>query len=268
MISPPSALIAAVACADGAVATLLRPRPARLAAHVRHPHAWLTAAGPDHALAELAGAALWVAAVWLAVGLGAGVAAWLPGPAGRCAGRIGRVLLPRALRAVIAGPAGLGVLLAPVAAGATTPTGPVGPTEPGSSGAPSSESPSIPAPAWPTSPAGDPARPPAPPTTSVPAPIWPSSAGPTPTTPATPPPDRSAPVPRPKPPASPTPARRVRVEPGDSLWLIASRHLGPQASAADVAAEWPRWYAANESVIGADPGVIRPGEVLRPPALP
>jgi hypothetical protein len=53
---------------------------------------------------------------------------------------------------------------------------------------------------------------------------------------------------------------------GDALWDIAARHLGPHATAADVAREWPRWYAANRDVIGPDPGVIRPGELLRPPA--
>ncbi|MFN2560961.1 MAG: LysM peptidoglycan-binding domain-containing protein [Jatrophihabitans sp.] len=261
----------AVVCSDGAALGLLRPRPGRLAAHLRHPHAWVTAAGSDRALAELAGAALWVAAAWLAVGLAAGLAAWLPGPAGRCAGRIGRALLPRALRGLIAGSAGLGILLAPVAGAATTPAGPAGPTGPGSSGAPASHASSIPAPAWPVSPAdgvsGEPSRPPAPPTTSVPAPVWPSSAGPTPTTPLTST-DQPAPTPGPQVPASTSTAqaRRVRVEPGDCLWLIASRRLGPGASAAQVSAEWPRWYAANESVIGADPDVIRPGEVLHPPS--
>lgn len=52
---------------------------------------------------------------------------------------------------------------------------------------------------------------------------------------------------------------------GDALWDIVARHLGPQATAADVARAWPRWYAANRSVIGPDPSLIRPGEVLHPP---
>jgi resuscitation-promoting factor RpfA len=53
---------------------------------------------------------------------------------------------------------------------------------------------------------------------------------------------------------------------GDALWDIAARHLGPDATAVDIAREWPRWYAANRAVIGADPSLIRPGEVLHAPA--
>jgi len=53
---------------------------------------------------------------------------------------------------------------------------------------------------------------------------------------------------------------------GDSLWDVAARHLGPAATAVDIAREWPRWYSANRAVIGADPSLLRPGEVLYPPA--
>jgi resuscitation-promoting factor RpfA len=52
---------------------------------------------------------------------------------------------------------------------------------------------------------------------------------------------------------------------GDALWDIAARHLGVSATAADVAREWPRWYDANRAVIGDDPALIRPGELLVPP---
>jgi len=52
---------------------------------------------------------------------------------------------------------------------------------------------------------------------------------------------------------------------GDSLWDVAARHLGADATAADIAREWPRWYAANQAVIGFDPGVLRPGQVLHAP---
>ena len=58
----------------------------------------------------------------------------------------------------------------------------------------------------------------------------------------------------------------VVVRPGDCLWLIAARRLGPQASAGEVVTEWPRWYAANRQVIGDDPGLIRPGLVLSEPS--
>jgi resuscitation-promoting factor RpfA len=53
---------------------------------------------------------------------------------------------------------------------------------------------------------------------------------------------------------------------GDALWDVAARHLGPNATAADIAREWPRWYAANRAVIGTDPNLLRPGEVLHAPS--
>ena len=52
---------------------------------------------------------------------------------------------------------------------------------------------------------------------------------------------------------------------GDSLWSIVARRLGPEATDAEVAGEWPRWYAANRSVIGDDPDVLLPGQVLHAP---
>jgi len=53
---------------------------------------------------------------------------------------------------------------------------------------------------------------------------------------------------------------------GDTLWDIAARHLGPGATAVDISRAWPAWYDANRGVIGPDPGVIRPGELLSPPS--
>lgn len=72
-------------------------------------------------------------------------------------------------------------------------------------------------------------------------------------------PVRADPPPRPLPPL-------VTVRPADTLWRIAAEHLPPGASDAAVAAAWPRWYAANRAVIGADPDLLHPGERLRAPA--
>ena len=55
------------------------------------------------------------------------------------------------------------------------------------------------------------------------------------------------------------------VRPGDTLWDIARRHLPRSASAAEIAAAWPRWYAANRAAIGPDPALLRPGTHLRSP---
>ena len=53
---------------------------------------------------------------------------------------------------------------------------------------------------------------------------------------------------------------------GDTLWDIAKDRLPDDASAADITAEWHRWYDANRDVIGDDPDLILPGQVLRPPS--
>ena len=57
----------------------------------------------------------------------------------------------------------------------------------------------------------------------------------------------------------------VVVRAGDSLWRIAAQHLGPLASPGQIAAAWPGWYAANRDVVGTDPGLIHPGQVLSRP---
>jgi nucleoid-associated protein YgaU len=163
---------------------------------------------------------------------------------GTAADRAGRVLVPRVLLKLVAGSAGLGVLVAPAAAGAQPPPRPA-PTATSAPSAPTLAT--VPGPVWPSDPAG----------ASMPGPRWPS-------TPSTPPADH------PDHPAEPAPDSRpadtVRVRPGDSLWLIAARRLGPAADPDRIATEWPRWYAANRAVIGSDPDLIRPGQVLHAPA--
>lgn len=57
----------------------------------------------------------------------------------------------------------------------------------------------------------------------------------------------------------------VVVQPGDSLWGITARHLGPATSDAKVAEVWPQWYAANRTVIGENPELLQPGQILHPP---
>lgn len=57
----------------------------------------------------------------------------------------------------------------------------------------------------------------------------------------------------------------VVVEPGDSLWALAARHLPSSATDAEIAAAWPSWWSANRSVIGDDPDLLHPGQRLQPP---
>lgn len=57
----------------------------------------------------------------------------------------------------------------------------------------------------------------------------------------------------------------VVVHRGDTLWSIAAAQLGPHADARAIAAEWPRWYAANRDTIGNDPDLLQIGTRLQRP---
>src|SRR2546430_16517623 len=60
--------------------------------------------------------------------------------------------------------------------------------------------------------------------------------------------------------AQATPGSNYTVQPGDTLSSIAQQAYGD-------ANQWQRIYDANKQVIGNDPNLIRPGEVLSIPAL-
>lgn len=68
---------------------------------------------------------------------------------------------------------------------------------------------------------------------------------------------------------SPVPAARsVVVRAGDCLWSLAARDLGPGATVGAVEARW-RWiYRLNRTLIGPDPDLIRPGQLLELPPIP
>jgi nucleoid-associated protein YgaU len=77
-------------------------------------------------------------------------------------------------------------------------------------------------------------------------------------------------APSPPAPAPPSTAGHVVVR-GDCLWLIARGALeaaGDRPSDADVATSVRAWWTANQAVIGPDPDLLRPGQVLQPPATP
>jgi hypothetical protein len=57
----------------------------------------------------------------------------------------------------------------------------------------------------------------------------------------------------------------VVVRRGDTLWTIAARQLGPDATDAEIAEQWPRWWRANRTRIGDDPDLLLPGQVLLAP---
>lgn len=58
----------------------------------------------------------------------------------------------------------------------------------------------------------------------------------------------------------------VVVKSGDTLWGIVAEALGPYSSDVDVALAWPQWYSTNRTIIGADPNLILPGQVLHAPS--
>ena len=205
--------------------------------------AWVATAPVSRHAVDAASAAVLAPAAWLLIGwLGviaalAGMAAG-PGRGSASAGRLLARLAPRVLRRAAVGLAG-----ASLAAGA-----------------------------WSGPAFADPS--PAPPPSSAPAPASAPQAttfdwGP----PAQPKASVSpAPALRPAPSAGPggQPGGEatVTVRPGDCLWQIAAESLastGDAPSAAEIAADWPRWYAANQAVIGDDPGVIFPGQRLTAP---
>jgi hypothetical protein len=62
-------------------------------------------------------------------------------------------------------------------------------------------------------------------------------------------------------------ARTVLVHDGDTLWSLAAAELGPRATTAEVTDRWRLVYRRNRAVIGADPDLIRPGQLLRLPHL-
>ena len=60
-------------------------------------------------------------------------------------------------------------------------------------------------------------------------------------------------------------AAEVTVRAGDSLWSLSAARLGPFASDVDIARDWPLIYQANSDIIGGNPSLLRPGQVLQLP---
>ena len=236
-------------------------RPDRLA----HPATWVLAAreDPTAPVALAATSAAWLLVAWLAAGVATTAAAGLPGRVGRACGALSRRTTPVLLRRLVEAALGAGLVL-----GGTGATG-----GPALAAAATAEHTGAPVAAVATTPRLPPDLSPHPAPGLLPAPGEPV----TPTTRTVP--GTGSPVadlPAPGPPAA-TPGARaaaprpvdgdgaVVVHAGDCLWDLARAHLGDEATDAQVAAEWPRWWRANASVIGRDPGLLLPGQRLLPP---
>ncbi len=240
--------------------------------------AWARVSGPGPASADellalvTSGFAIGVAA-WLVGATVLEIAAHVPGRLGRAASLWSRRLTPAVARRVaclVLG-IGVGVVGGPAQSAATGPTVTVTPDASRSSGA------DAPDPGFrvATEGAATATATPTPAPTVTPAPTEPEPEEPARASVTEPVPPGFTPAPpRVRPQADPgLLGARVRVSAvdevvvhrGDSLWSIAARHLGPDASAAEVDRSWREWFSLNRDRIGADPHLILPGQVLRAP---
>ena len=60
----------------------------------------------------------------------------------------------------------------------------------------------------------------------------------------------------------------VVVARGDTLWGLAAEALHPGANDAEIATSWHAWYELNRAVIGEDPNLLHPGQLLQAPPRP
>ncbi|WP_425956364.1 LysM peptidoglycan-binding domain-containing protein [Xylanimonas sp. McL0601] len=103
----------------------------------------------------------------------------------------------------------------------------------------------------------------------------PASAAVAPSPPATADPSPSPPPVAPPPPLPSAPRAASAAAPGegtvvvlrgDTLWGIAARSLGGEPTDAQILEATVRWYDANRGVIGADPDLVLPGQILVRPS--
>jgi hypothetical protein len=185
--------------------------------------------GPDVLIVSAAGLLAWAVWAWGVLGLALTAASALPGLAGSAARLLVHVALPGGARRAAALLLGLGLGVAAPLAGALVP----GLAPPASAATSADQT----VPDWPLPP---------PPARSAPVPDWPTG------------PESSAP-------------ERVVVR-GDCLWHIAADallgDLGRLPTDGEVATAVPAWWSANVDVIGPDPDLLVPGQVLRPPGPP
>jgi nucleoid-associated protein YgaU len=217
------------------VLALLTPPVATMTAVLSAPQRTVDALGSDVLLSAAVGLLAWVVWAWGAVGLTLTAGSALPGLAGGAARLAVHVVLPAGARRSAALLLGLGLgVAAPVLGVADPALAPVA-----SAAAPAG----VDVPDWPV-PAAD----------SAPVPDWPTGT-------------ESAPEAA----ADPSGGGRVVVR-GDCLWHIAADsllgELGRLPTEGETATAVHAWWRANADVIGPDPDLLLPGQVLRPPGPP
>lgn len=194
-------------------------------------------ASPDAVLGTAAAALTWGLLLWLAAGWLAVLGSSVRGPTGRRCRRLAAVLLPRTLRGLLESAVGLTVVLSAAPAALAAEPAPVATSAVAASPLPSLDR--VPVTHLQLAPLP-----------AVPAPVLAPAVA------------AHPPVLRGRAPDEPA---EIVVHRGDCLWGVVARALGPDADDAAVAQAWPRWYEANRSVIGPDPGLLLPGQRLVAP---
>jgi len=237
--------LAVLTMLDGLALCRLTPSPSELVRGIAGPHAWISRVGTDAAVGAVAGALLWLAALWLMLGLLVTLAARFTGRPDGLLEALSRRIAPALLRRLVTTATGASLVLTPTTAIAAPMAPPALPAATVGAALPAS----------PTGPSATPLRPAETARTAETA--RPLPAGSAPLLPA---------ETTPGPPLDPAPAAgTVLVKPGDSLWRITAQRLGPSASERQIAVGWPYWYWANRRVIGRDPNLLLPGEWLTMP---
>jgi nucleoid-associated protein YgaU len=190
--------------------------------------------GPDVLITSAAGLLAWAVWAWGVLGLSLTAASALPGIVGGAARLALQVALPAGARRSAAVLLGLGLGVATPLAGVALPSL----AHTASAAAPAEGVPDWPLP----SAAAD----------AAPVPDWPPGTASTAAT-------------------EPETGERVVVR-GDCLWHIAADsllgQLGRLPTHGEVSTAVHAWWSANADVIGPDPDVLLPGQVLRPPGPP
>ena len=192
-------------------------------------------AGADAVLLAGVAALAWAVWLWGALGLTLAALSALPGVTGSLARALARCVLPAGARRAAALALGVGLVTGgPLLAGCATTAGALPEAVAVASADGPASSASAPVADWPGTPAPEPV--PDGPT----VPDWPAAA-----------------------------AGEHVVLRGECLWDIAAgdlvRRTGGTPTDGEVAAAVDAWWQANAAVIGPDPDLLLPGQVLRPP---
>ncbi|SFD96779.1 hypothetical protein [Blastococcus tunisiensis] len=241
------------AAAMGLLATALAaltPTSGELVDALAAPQRTVDTQGPDALVAAAAALLAWAVWVWGALGLALTAASALPGLLGAAARLSTRAVLPAGARRSAGLLLGLGLGMAGPVTGVGLPLAPLPAAAASGDGVPDWPAAGVPAPG--RAPTTVPDRPavglPAVAPTSTAVPDWPAG-----------------------PPAAPAHGAHV-VAPGDCLWHITAARLLERTGAPPTDAETARsvhaWWTANADVIGPDPDLLLPGQILRPPEGP